>query len=57
MHLHGKKNSIGCMVLDNLSFWLDIRIIFMTLWKILKREGVSQPGHATMEEFYGTQGE
>jgi len=25
----------------------------LTLWKILKREGISQPGQATMEEFMG----
>ena len=52
-----EKFKLDIWYVDNLSFWLDIRIIFMTLWKILKREGVSQPGHATMEEFYGTQGE
>jgi hypothetical protein len=26
----------------------------MTIWKILKREGISQPGQATMEEFKGS---
>jgi len=31
--------------------WLDIKIIAMTIWKILKREGISHPGQATMEEF------
>ena len=39
---------------DNLSFWLDLKIIGMTIWKILKREGINQPGQATMEEFKGT---
>ena len=38
---------------DNWSFWLDIRIIFMTLWKVIKREGISQPGQATTEYFMG----
>jgi len=38
---------------DNWSFWLDIKIIFMTLWKVIKREGVSQPGQATTEYFLG----
>ena len=52
-----EKFKLDVWYVDNLSFWLDIRIIFMTLWKILRREGVSQPGHATMEEFYGAQGE
>ncbi len=33
------------------SLWLDIKIIILTIWKIIKREGISQPGQATMEEF------
>lgn len=41
---------------DNWSLWLDIKIIFMTLVKVLKGEGISQPGHATMEEFKGGNG-
>ena len=36
---------------DNLSFWLDLKIIALTIWKILKREGINQPGQATAEEF------
>ena len=38
---------------DNWSFWLDIKIMFMTLWKVVKREGISQPGQATTEYFMG----
>jgi len=38
---------------DNWSFWLDIKIILMTLWKVIKREGISQPGQATTEYFMG----
>jgi lipopolysaccharide/colanic/teichoic acid biosynthesis glycosyltransferase len=38
---------------DNWSFWLDIRIILITLWKVLKREGISQEGQATTEYFMG----
>jgi len=40
---------------DHWSFWLDIKILFLTIWKVFKREGISQPGHATMEEFMGNQ--
>jgi hypothetical protein len=36
-----------------MSFWLDIKIVGSTVWKILKREGINQPGQATMEEFLG----
>ena len=36
---------------DHLSFWLDMKIIALTVWKIIKREGINQPGQATAEEF------
>ncbi len=38
---------------DHWSFWLDIRILLLTLWKVISREGVSQPGQATTEYFTG----
>ena len=38
---------------ENLSFWLDLKIILLTIWKVLKREGISQRGRATMEKFNG----
>lgn len=38
---------------DNWTFWLDIKILSITFWKVLKREGINQPGHATAEEFLG----
>jgi sugar transferase EpsL len=39
---------------DNQSLRLDLKIIALTIWKILKREGINQPGQATAEEFKGT---
>ena len=39
---------------ENRSLWLDAKILMMTLLKVIKREGVSQEGHATMEPFRGT---
>jgi sugar transferase EpsL len=38
---------------DHASFWLDARIIAMTPWKTIKREGISQHGRATADEFKG----
>ncbi len=38
---------------DHWSFWLDIKILLMTVWKALMREGISQPGQATTEYFTG----
>ncbi len=39
--------------IDNWSIGLDIKIILMTLWKIIKVEGINQPGQATAKEFMG----
>ncbi len=41
---------------DHRSCTLDLKILFLTLWKVVRREGVSQPGHATMEYFKGSKG-
>ena len=38
---------------DNRSLWLDIKIILLTLLQTVQRDGISQPGHATMPVFYG----
>ncbi len=38
---------------DHWSFWLDVKIILLTVWKVVKREGISQDGHATSEYFMG----
>lgn len=40
---------------DHYGVSLDLRIILMTLKKVLEREGISQEGHATMTEFMGGQ--
>jgi len=41
---------------DNHSLWLDIRILFMTIWTVLRRVGVNQEGQATMSKFMGKEG-
>lgn len=38
---------------DNLSFGLDLKIIFATVAKVIRREGVSEDGHVTMTKFKG----
>ncbi len=38
---------------DHWSVRLDAKILLITLWKVLTREGISQPGQATAEEFMG----
>jgi lipopolysaccharide/colanic/teichoic acid biosynthesis glycosyltransferase len=48
------KFRLDVWYVDNWSFWLDIKILALTLWKVITREGISQPGHATAEEFMGS---
>lgn len=42
---------------DNLSFWLDVKIIFKTISVVLKREGITSDTSVTMEEFMGVEKE
>jgi undecaprenyl phosphate N,N'-diacetylbacillosamine 1-phosphate transferase len=48
-----KRFELDLWYVDNVSFLLDLKIIFLTIQKIFKREGVSQQGHATMPKFRG----
>ena len=50
-----EKFALDVWYVDHCSLWLDLKIIALTLWKVLKREGISQQGQATMAEFTGTQ--
>jgi len=47
------KFRLDVWYVDHWSFWLDIKILALTLWKVFRREGISQPGRATAEEFMG----
>lgn len=38
---------------DHLTFWLDVKIFFMTILKVFKRDGISAEGQATRELFNG----
>jgi len=48
------KFRLDVWYVDHWSFWLDIRILLETLCKVFRREGISQPGYATAEEFKGS---
>ncbi|HSV85311.1 MAG TPA: sugar transferase [Levilinea sp.] len=48
------KFRLDVWYVDNWSFWLDIKILALTAWKVIRREGISQPGQATAEEFLGS---
>lgn len=49
-----EKFCLDVWYVDNWSLWLDLKILFMTIGKVLKRDGISSDGHATMPEFMGT---
>ena len=40
---------------DHQSLWLDLKILAITVKQVLLREGISQQGHATAQEFLGTE--
>ncbi len=47
------KFRLDVWYVDHWTFWLDIKILFMTIGKVFSREGINQTGHATSEEFMG----
>lgn len=49
-----EKFKLDVWYVDNWSLWLDIKIFFLTFWKVLKREGVNQSESVTMEYFNGS---
>ena len=48
-----EKFNLDGWYVDHCSLGLDIKILAMTIWIILKREGINQPGQATAQEFTG----
>lgn len=48
-----KRLEYDIYYVDHLSFWLDVKIFFMTILKVIRREGISEEGQATSEAFNG----
>lgn len=48
-----EKFKLDVWYVDHRSFWLDMLILLLTLGKVIRREGISQPGQATTEYFMG----
>ncbi|WP_376837088.1 undecaprenyl phosphate N,N'-diacetylbacillosamine 1-phosphate transferase [Campylobacter jejuni] len=48
-----KKFELDVYYVKNISFLLDLKIMFLTALKVLKRSGVSKEGHVTTEKFNG----
>lgn len=48
-----EKFNADVWYVENRSFWLDMKILFLTLQKVLKRDGISSQGEVTMSRFTG----
>lgn len=48
-----EKFRLDVWYVDHVSFWVDLKIIFITLRKVFIREGINETGQATMEAFNG----
>lgn len=48
-----EKFKLDVWYVDNWTLWLDLKILFLTVFKVLQQEGISQEGYATSEEFLG----
>ena len=48
-----KKFKYDVWYVDNVSFWLDFKILIITILKVIKSEGINEEGQATSEEFKG----
>lgn len=49
----GERFKLDVSYIDTYNLFLDIKILFMTVYKVIKRDGISQEGNATMESFTG----
>ena len=49
-----EKFALDLWYVDHWSLWLDAHILALTVWQVLRGEGISQAGHATMPEFQGS---
>ncbi|WP_276914888.1 sugar transferase [Aneurinibacillus aneurinilyticus] len=48
-----EKFELDVWYIENRSFWLDLKILWLTFFKVVRSEGVSKEGHATMTKFMG----
>ncbi|MNV90448.1 Undecaprenyl phosphate N,N'-diacetylbacillosamine 1-phosphate transferase [compost metagenome] len=47
------KFKLDIWYVENRSFWLDLKILFLTVKKVVKKDGISGAGEATMSKFTG----
>ncbi len=49
-----EKFELDVWYVENRTLWLDIKILFLTVWKVIKRDDINQDGEATMTRFTGS---
>ena len=49
-----EKFRLDVWYVDHQNLWLDLRILLITIWKVIRREGISAAGEATMAPFTGS---
>ncbi len=52
-----EKFKLDVWYVDNQSFWLDIKILFLTFYKVIKKDDIAHDNHVTMERFRGSESE
>jgi sugar transferase EpsL len=50
-----EKFKLDVWYVENRSFWLDCKILMLTFLKVIRSEGISNPNHATMPQFEGSE--
>ncbi len=51
-----ERFALDVWYVDHVSFWLDVKILARTVWQVVRREGITYPGSATMPRFRGVSG-
>lgn len=51
-----EKFELDVWYVENRTIWLDIKILFLTVWKVIRRDGISHGEEATMPRFEGSGG-
>ena len=49
-----EKFELDVWYVENRTLWLDVKILFLTVWKVVKRDDISQEGEVTMSKFTGS---
>lgn len=49
-----QKFDLDVYYVDHMSLWLDLKVLMFTIWSVVRAEGISAQGHATMPPFRGS---